>query len=800
MRVSLSIGPALVVAMSAGLAWAGPEPAVDADSWLYPRATFEDGRTRDVTGSVSAMPDGSYVAGDPEHPAPPVFCFAEGHQPTKEEWEMIYAYLQAGYQDRYNLGVRWGGTVGDPINLTWSLVPDGVPLDNGAGNLLFSRMDQLFGATNRATWVARIQSVFDRWQALTGVNYTRITVGGNDWDDGASWGSGGQAGARGDVRIAMRSIDGANGILAFNSFPTAGDMVLDSGENWAASTSNHIFLRNIVAHEHGHGLGLPHVCPTTQTKLMEPNYTGSFDGPRLDDVRGVQHYYGDIDEVFGAESFNSAFDLGTLANGATISRGAVPSPGILGGSVLSLVPPTTGAGNEHDWYKFTLNAPQLVNITVQPVGTVAYADYDQNANGSCQTGAANTDPLRQADIQFTVNGSTGTTIFRTVANTGLGLAETTTGILLNSGISYIDISGQANFSQTQMYTLSVTVQNVNLNPAATDGTFTDKVRITWPTVPDVTGYRVRRSTTNSQGSSSMLADVPAGTNLFDDTTAVTGTTYYYWVQASQTGSTSLRYMHTNGEPGFRGVGNLPPVANAGPDQVVTDLDAGGSESITLNGSGSNDPDGVITNYLWEEGAATLANGPSATANVSLPWGLHTITLTVTDDDGATHSDTVDVRINRRPVANAGPDQTVVDSDNSGSESVTFDGSLSTDPDGTITDYTWREGTNVLASGTDSTPTVAMAVGTWTITLTVTDNHGATHIDTMVLTVEPPAAPCDPDVNEDGNVDQDDVSYLINVVGGGPNPTGIDPDFNQDGNVDQDDISALINVVAGGPCP
>jgi hypothetical protein len=61
-------------------------------------------------------------------------------------------------------------------------------------------------------------------------------------------------------------------------------------------------------------------------------------------------------------------------------------------------------------------------------------------------------------------------------------------------------------------------------------------------------------------------------------------------------------------------------------------------------------------------------------------------------------------------------------------------------------------------------------------------------------------PCDPDLNQDGNVDQDDVSYLINVVGGGENPTGIDPDFNRDGNVDQDDVSALINTVGGGGCP
>ena len=60
--------------------------------------------------------------------------------------------------------------------------------------------------------------------------------------------------------------------------------------------------------------------------------------------------------------------------------------------------------------------------------------------------------------------------------------------------------------------------------------------------------------------------------------------------------------------------------------------------------------------------------------------------------------------------------------------------------------------------------------------------------------------CDPDLNQDGNVDQDDVLYLTNVVGGGENPTGIDPDFNMDGNADQDDVVALVDVVGGGPCP
>ena len=64
-----------------------------------------------------------------------------------------------------------------------------------------------------------------------------------------------------------------------------------------------------------------------------------------------------------------------------------------------------------------------------------------------------------------------------------------------------------------------------------------------------------------------------------------------------------------------------------------------------------------------------------------------------------------------------------------------------------------------------------------------------------------AAPtCDPDLSQDGNADQGDIDYLVNVIAGGFNPTGIDPDFNRDGNSDQGDLDALVNVIAGGLCP
>jgi len=61
-------------------------------------------------------------------------------------------------------------------------------------------------------------------------------------------------------------------------------------------------------------------------------------------------------------------------------------------------------------------------------------------------------------------------------------------------------------------------------------------------------------------------------------------------------------------------------------------------------------------------------------------------------------------------------------------------------------------------------------------------------------------PCDPDLNADGNLDQDDVVYLIDIIAGGSAAAGLNPDFNKDGNLDQDDVTALVGVLAGGACP
>jgi len=91
------------------------------------------------------------------------------------------------------------------------------------------------------------------------------------------------------------------------------------------------------------------------------------------------------------------------------------------------------------------------------------------------------------------------------------------------------------------------------------------------------------------------------------------------------------------------------------------------------------------------------------------------------------------QVNEAPFANAGLDQTITDSNGDGSEIVTLDGSLSSDSDGTIVSYEWSEGGTVIATGVS--PTVSLAVGTHTLTLTVTDDDGATDTDDVLITVE-----------------------------------------------------------------
>jgi phosphatidylserine/phosphatidylglycerophosphate/cardiolipin synthase-like enzyme len=191
--------------------------------------------------------------------------------------------------------------------------------------------------------------------------------------------------------------------------------------------------------------------------------------------------------------------------------------------------------------------------------------------------------------------------------------------------------------------------------------------------------------------------------------------------------------------------NKPPVSNAGVDQTVFEGD-----SVTLDGSGSFDPDGNTLTYSWIQVAGTTitlnnanTDTPSFTApSVASGGDVITVELTATDSDGVSSTDAVNIQVNNiniLPVADAGSDQTVNEGD-----SVMLDGTLSIDLDGIISPYSWEPisgAPSVLLDGQNtSNPTFTAPYVTGDdirliFELTVMDNDQGTNSDNVTITIQ-----------------------------------------------------------------
>jgi PKD repeat protein len=171
-----------------------------------------------------------------------------------------------------------------------------------------------------------------------------------------------------------------------------------------------------------------------------------------------------------------------------------------------------------------------------------------------------------------------------------------------------------------------------------------------------------------------------------------------------------------------------PTPNKSPVAAITST--ANKLVASFDGSGSSDPDGTIAGYAWNFGDNTTGSG--ATPNHTYATGgTYTVTLTVTDNQGATNTVSNPITVSATVAPTASFAATPDDLD------VAFDGSASSDPDGTIAGYAWNFGDNT--TGTGATPSHSYAAaGTYTVTLTVTDNQGAT--GTLSQPVSVTAAP------------------------------------------------------------
>ena len=379
-----------------------------------------------------------------------------------------------GFQ--FNDGNRWRSSAtnprprnapllqGDPMTLTWSFIPDTPTSSLGNGftcgatgeatgrSDLISFLDGLYGAgpggsnLRRRPWFSIFQAAFNNWGTLNGINYVYEPA-----DDGAVAGSGGQAGVlgvRGDVRIGGHFIDGQDSpnTLACNFFASNGDMIIDTGNSrfYGPNPRDPINtgFRNVLEHEHGHGLSINHVCPINRTKLMEPLIATDFLGAQEDDILAANRGYGDRDEFPSQnDTSNTATSLGFIGIDRSIGRTQLSIDG----------------SSDQDFYSFVAPANSQVSVTLTPTGST-YLDGPQNSNGSCSAGS-NFNSLIENNLGMELRGQSGSNVLATANSRPAGVQETITNRLLSegSGRYFVRITGSRD--RTQMYNLSISVSS-----------------------------------------------------------------------------------------------------------------------------------------------------------------------------------------------------------------------------------------------------------------------------------------------------------------------------------------------------
>jgi hypothetical protein len=162
-------------------------------------------------------------------------------------------------------------------------------------------------------------------------------------------------------------------------------------------------------------------------------------------------------------------------------------------------------------------------------------------------------------------------------------------------------------------------------------------------------------------------------------------------------------------------GNHDPWADAGADQLVAMLD-----NTCFDAKGSTDPDSDSMTYAWSFGDGQQASG-KVVCHVFTNNIVHEVILTVTDEHGGVDHDVLAVDVNRRPIADAGPEVYA----DAGGDAAEFDGTNSKDLDGTIASYFWDFGDGT-GTSTEAAPSYKYAAGPskdFIVWLTVTDNDG-----------------------------------------------------------------------------
>ncbi len=311
----------------------------------------------------------------------------------------------------------------------------------------------------------------------------------------------------------------------------------------------------------------------------------------------------------------------------------------------------------------------------------------------------------------------GTYVFRISVTNANGATAQSDVTIIRNGNAITNTSPSANAGNNQTITLPVNSVTLSGTGTDTDGTITG---YNWSKISGPATFTI----TNSNNAQTTVTGLIQGTYTFQ--LKIT----------DNDGGVAYDTLSVNVLKAL----NILPVANAGSNQTIT-LPV---NLITLSGN-ATDADGTIASFYWTKisGPTTFAITNAALAQTTVTGllaGTYLFKLTVTDNSGGIHMDTIQVIVNPAiniiPAANAGTNQMITLPVNTVSLSGT-----GTDTDGTIVSYNWTKTSgpasfSIMDATNAQTTVTALAAGNYIFKLTVTDNDGATASSNVTITVNP----------------------------------------------------------------